>query len=128
MLLKSPQAIAFLSQQPNCLQSNQSILKEISPEYSGLTDAEAETPVLRPPDTKSWLIGKDPDAGEDWKQEEKGTTEDKMVGWHHQLNGHGLIKLWEMVKDREAGHDAVHGAAELGMTEWRNHHQLKLIN
>ena len=76
----------------------------------------------------SWLIGKDPDAEKDWRQEEKGTTEDKMVGWHHQLNGHGLIKLWEMVKDREAGHDAVHGAAELGMTEWRNHHQLKLIN
>ena len=52
------------------------------------TDAEAETPVLWPPDVKSWLIGKDPDAGEDCEQEEKGTTEDDMVGWHHWLNEH----------------------------------------
>ena len=68
--------------------SNQSILKEISPEYSleGLTDAEA--PILWPPDAMNWLIIKDPDAGRDWGQEEKGTTEDEMVGWQHQLNGH----------------------------------------
>ena len=52
------------------------------------TDAEAETPVLWPPDVKSWLIWKDPDAGKDWRQEERGMTEDEMVGWHHQLNGH----------------------------------------
>ena len=64
--------------------SNQSILKEISPGYS----LEAETPILWPPDAKSWLTGKDPDAGKDWGQEEKGTTEDEMIGWHHQLNGH----------------------------------------
>ena len=51
------------------------------------TDAEAETPILWPPDAKSWLTGKDPDAGKDWGQEEKGTTEDEMAGWHHQLNG-----------------------------------------
>ena len=51
------------------------------------TDAEAQTPILWPPDAKNWLIWKDPDAGKDWKQE-KGTTEDEMVGWHHQLNGH----------------------------------------
>ena len=56
--------------------------------FTGRTDAEAETPVLWPPDTKSWLIGKDPDAGRDWGQEEKGTTEDEMAGWHHQLDGH----------------------------------------
>ena len=54
----------------------------------GRTDAEAEVPVLWPPDAKSRLIGKDPDAGKDWRQEEKGTTEDEMVGWHHGLNGH----------------------------------------
>ena len=54
------------------------------------TDAEAETPILWPPDAKSWLIGKDPDAGKDWRQEEKGTTEDEMVGWHHRLNGQGF--------------------------------------
>ena len=49
---------------------------------------EAETPILWPPDAKHWLLGKDPDAGEDWKQEEKGTTEDKMAEWHHWVNGH----------------------------------------
>ena len=56
----------------------------------GMTDIEAETPILWPPDAKSWLIGKDPDAGKDWGQEEKGMTEDEMVGWHHRLNGHGF--------------------------------------
>ena len=58
--------------------------------FIGRTDAEAETPILWPPDAKSWLIWKGPDAGKDWGQEEKGTTEDEMVGWHHQLNGHGF--------------------------------------
>ena len=56
--------------------------------FIGRTDAEAETPILGPPDAKNWLIGKDPDSGKDWRQEEKGTTEDEMVGWHHWLNGH----------------------------------------
>ena len=56
--------------------------------FIGGTDAEAETPVLWLPDVKSCLIGEDPDAGKDWGKEEKGTTEDEMVGWHHQLNGH----------------------------------------
>ena len=54
------------------------------------TDAEAETPILWLPDVNNWLIGKDPDAGKDWGQEEKGMTEDEMVGWHHRLNGHGF--------------------------------------
>ena len=63
--------------------SNQSILKEISPEFLGRTDAEAETPIFWPPDMKNWLIWKDPDAGKDWRQEEKGMTEDEMAGWHH---------------------------------------------
>ena len=58
--------------------------------FIGRTDVEVETPIRRPPDAKSWLIWKDPDAGKDWGQEEKGTTEDEMVGWHHQLNGHGF--------------------------------------
>ena len=53
----------------------------------GRTDAEAETPILWPPHVKSWLIGKDPDDGRDWGQEEKGMTEDEMAGWHHRLNG-----------------------------------------
>ena len=55
--------------------------------FFGRTDAKAETPVLCPPRAKSWLIGKDPDAARDWGQEEKGTTEDEMAGWHHRLNG-----------------------------------------
>ena len=55
--------------------------------FIGRTDAEAETPIFWPPDTKSWLIWKDPDVEKDWRQEEKGMTEDEMVGWHHQLNG-----------------------------------------
>ena len=56
--------------------------------FIGRSDVEAETPILWPPDAKSWLTGKDPEAGKDWGQEEKGMTEDEKVGWHHQLNGH----------------------------------------
>ena len=72
----------------------------------GRTDAEAETPILWPPDAKNWLNGKDLDAGKDWRQEEKGTTEDEMVGWHHQLDGH------ELVMNRQAWHAAVHGVTK----------------
>ena len=69
--------------------SNQSIKKgNQSWIFIGRTDAEAETPILWPPDWKNWLIGKDSDAGKDWRQGENGMTEDEMVGWHHQLNGH----------------------------------------
>ena len=56
--------------------------------FIGRIDAEAEAPILWPPHVKSWLIGKDPDAGTDWGQEEKGMTEDEMAGWHHRLDGH----------------------------------------
>ena len=70
--------------QPVSLKGDQSWI------FIGRTDVEAETPILGPPDAKSWLIGKDPDAGKDWGEEEKGKTEDKMVGWHHQLDGHGF--------------------------------------
>ena len=58
--------------------------------FIGGTDAEAETPILWPSDVKNWLIGKDPVAGQDWRQKEKGTTEDEMVGWHHWFDGHGF--------------------------------------
>ena len=68
--------------QPVCPKRNQSWIS------IGRTDAEAETPILWPPHAKSWLIGKDPDTGKDWRQEERGATEDEMVGWHHWLNGH----------------------------------------
>ena len=56
--------------------------------FIGRTDAEPETPILWPPDEKNWLDGKDPDAGRDWGKEEKGMTEDEMIGWHHQLDGY----------------------------------------
>ena len=56
--------------------------------FIGRTDAEAEAPILWPPDAKNWLTGKDPDAGQDWRREEKGTPDDEMVGWHHWLEGH----------------------------------------
>ena len=77
--------------------------------FIGRTDAEAETPILQLPDVKSWLIWKDPDAGKDWKQEEKGTTE--MVGWHHQFDGHEFEQALE-VGDREAWHAAVQGVTK----------------
>ena len=93
--------------------------------FIGRADAEAETPVLWPPHAKSWLIGKDPDAGRVWGQEEKGTTEDEMAGWHHRLDGRefekdGRLKrrfldgrkLRELVMDREAWRAAIHGVAK----------------
>ena len=96
--------------------------KEIQPVYPkgnqswifiGRTDAEAETPSLWRPDAKNWLTWKDSDAGKDWRQEEKGMTEDEMVGWYHWLDGHmSLINLGELVMDREAWHAAVHGIAK----------------
>ena len=60
--------------------------------FIGRTHAEAETSMLWPPDTKNWLTWKDPDAGKDWRWEEKGTTEDEIIGWHHWFNGHEFVK------------------------------------
>ena len=111
--------------------SNQFFLKEISPgrtdwkDWSiGRTDVEAETSILWPPDAKSWLIWKDPDAGKDWRQEEKGTTEDEMIGWHHLLNGMSLSQFQELVIDREAWHSVVHGVVK-SQTWPRNWPELK---
>ena len=89
--------------------------------FIGRTDAEAETPMLWPPDAKSWLIGKDPDAGRDWGQEEKGMTEDEMVGWHHWLDGHGFG--WTPgVGDGQGGLACCGswGGKESDTTEWLN--------
>jgi len=77
--------------------------------FTGQTDAEAEAPVLWPPDGMSWLIGKDLDAGKHWGQEEKGVTEDEMVGWHHWLNGHELEETQGDCEGQRTWHVAVHG-------------------
>ena len=74
--------------------------------------ADAEIPILWPPDVKNWLIGKDPDDRKDWRLAEKRRTEDEMVGWHHQLDV-CLSKLQELVMDREIWHAAVHGVAKV---------------
>ena len=112
--------------------------KEIQPVYSkghqpwvffGRNDAKAETPVLWPPDAKSWLIGKDSDAKRDWGQEAKGMTEDEMAGWHHRLNGcefewtlgdgdgQGGLACWDSWSHKESD-----------MTEWLNWTELSWIN
>ena len=94
--------------------------------FIGRTGVEAETPILWPPDAKSWLIGKDPDAGKDWGQEEKGTTEDEMVGWHHRLDEHGFG--WTLgVGDGQGGLACCgsRGRKESDTTEWLNWTELK---
>ena len=87
--------------------------------FIGRTDAEVEAPILWPPDVKSWLIGKDPDTGKDWGQEEKGTTEDEMVGWPHQLIGHEF-ELTLGVGDGQGSLACCSpwGHKESDMTEW----------
>ena len=80
--------------------------------FIGKIDAEAESPILWTPDAKNWLIGKDPDAAKDWRREEKGTTKDDTVGWHHQLDGHEFEQAREVVMDRKAWCAAVHGVAK----------------
>ena len=111
--------------------------KEIQPVHSkenqswifiGRTDAEAETPILWPPDVKSWLIWKDPDAGKDWRQEEKGTTEDEMVEWHHRLKGHEFEQA-PGVGDGQGSlvYCSPWGGRELDTTEWLNNNNLKLL-
>ena len=81
-------------------------------DFSGRNDAKAETPILWPPHAKSWLIGKDSDAGRDWGQEEKGRTEDEMAGWHHWLDGRESKWTPELVMDREAWRAVIHGVSK----------------
>ena len=97
--------------------------------FIGRTDAEAETPILWPPDVKDWLIWKDPDAGKDWRQEEKGTTEDEIVGGHHRLDG------YEFEQDPGGGEGqgglvccSPWGHKELDTTEWQNNKKREVEN
>ena len=98
--------------------------------FIGRTDAEAEAPILWLPDVKSWLSGKDPDAGKDRKQEEKGTTEGEMVGWHHWLNGREFEQAPGVGDGLGSLICSVHGVAESDMTEQLNNNyrglQLKM--
>ena len=89
--------------------------------FIGRTDAEAETPKLWPPDVKNGLIGKDPDAGKDWRQKEKGMTEDEMVGWHHRLNGH------EFGQALGVGVCSPWGHKESDTTEWLNWTEMNCV-
>ena len=101
------------------------VVKSVNPKgnwswiFTGRTDAEAETPILWPPDVKNWLIGKDPNSWKDWRQEEKGMTEDKMVAWHHRLSGHEF----EQAPGVGEGQESLvccspWGRKELDTTEW----------
>ena len=92
--------------------SNQSIPKRNqSWIFIGRTDAEAETPIFWLPDAKNWLIGKGPDSGKDWRQEERVTTEDEMVGWHHRLNRHEFEQIPGNGEGQGSLASAVHGVA-----------------
>ena len=98
------------------------------PSPVGSTDAEAEAPILWPSDAKSWLIGKDPNVRKDWRLEEKGTTEDEMVGWHHRLNGHEFEQA-PGVGDGQGSLACCSpwGRKESDMTEWLNWTELLKI-
>ena len=88
--------------------------------FIGRTDAENEAPIVWPPYVKNWLIGKDPDAGKDWRQEEKWMTENEMVGWHHQLNGREFEQAPGVGDRQEAWCATVHGIAKsrTGLSDW----------
>ena len=97
--------------------------------FTGRTDAEAEAPILWPPDTKSWLIGKAPDYGKDRRQEEKGMTEDEMVGWHHRCNGHEFEQA--PGDGEEQGSLACYSSwhcKQLDMTEQLNNNKALFVN
>ena len=97
--------------------------------FIGRTNADAETPILWPPDAKNWLIWKDPDSGNDWRQEEKGMTEDEMVGWHHQLNGYEFEQAsWDGKGQESLVCCSPWGCEESDTTEWLNKNNIQIKN
>ena len=89
------------------------------------TDAEVEAPILWPPDVKSWLTGKDPDPGKDWRQREKGTTEDEMAGWHHWVDGHEAEQaLGDGERQGSLECCSPQGHKELDTAEWLNNNMM----
>ena len=97
--------------------------------FIGRTDVEAETPILWPPDVKNWLNGKDPEAGKDWRWEEKGTTEDEMAGWHHQLNGHEFQQVPGVGDGYEAWRAAVHRVSKswTWLSDWTEFLEISVL-
>ena len=112
----------YFTRLPQMFHKTSLSIKPVNPEgnqsWIFIGRADAEAPVLWPPDVKTWLTGKDPDAGKDWRQEE-GTTEDETVGWHHQLNGHKFEQAPGLV-DWKAWRAAVHGVAksQTWLSDW----------
>ena len=108
------------------------VIKPVNPKrnqpwiFIGRTDDEAETPVLWPPDAKNWLTGKDPDAGKDWRQEEKGATEGEMFGWHHGLDGHEFEQALGVVDRQGLACCSPWGRKESDMTERLNNNNSKI--
>ena len=114
-------------------------IKPVSPKgnqcwiFIGRIDAEAEALILWSPDAKNWLIGKDPDAGKDWRQEENGTTEDEMVGWHHWLYGYEFEKAPGVGEGQGSlaccgpwGHKESHTTEQLSWTDWKQDKSMAL--
>ena len=98
--------------------------------FIGRTDADAEAPVLWPPDVKKWLFGKDPDAGKDWRQEEKGKTEDEMVGWHHWLDGYEFEQALGVCDgEGSLACHTVHGVtkSQTRLSDWTELNWLKVL-
>ena len=114
VLEKTLQRVPWTARRSNNQSSRKSVLSIWG------TDNEAETPILWPPDAKNWLTGKDPDTGKDWRQKEKGMTEDEVAGWHHWLDGHEPEQASEVGDGQGSLHAAIHGVkkSQTQLSDW----------